>query len=327
MKKNPLLSIIIPTRNNEDRLDFLLKLLNNQSYKNLEIIISDAFSTDGTRKIAIKYKTILIDNPKLMAEPGVSAGMNKASGDLIMILAVDNYFYNSYDLEKIVSVFEDNNIYAAFPKHESKNNYSLYSKYINSFTDPFNHFIYGYAANARTFHRIYLTKENNKLYDIYDYSSNSTKPMLAFAQGFTVRKGFSRTKDDELDDITPIIKLIEERKDIAYVKGVCLFHDTIRDMNHFIRKMEWAAANALEKKNYGITKRQNMLTSFQLRKILFLLYAFSVLAPIIVSLYFSIKDRQIIWLFHPFITLLTAGAITKQLLFRALGFTGAVSRI
>lgn len=327
MKKNPLLSIVIPTRNNRDQLNYLLSLIQKQSYKKIEIIISDGFSTDDTREVAEEANTRLIDNKKLLAEPGVSIGIKKARGELIMVLAVDNYFYSDDDLEKIVKVFENQDVFAAFPKHESKPHYSVYSKYINYFTDPFNHFIYRYAANARTFHKIYVTKKQNELYDIYDYSSNPTKPLLAFAQGFTVRKGFSRNMDDELDDITPIIKLIDEHKDIAYVKGVCLFHDTVRDMDHFIRKMEWAAANALEKKNYGIAKRQNMLSSFQLKKILFIIYAFSIFVPTIVSLYFLIKDRQKIWLFHPFITLLTAYSITKQLLFRALGFTGAVSRL
>ena len=40
----------------------------------------------------------------------------------------------------------------------------------------------------RTFHHIYKTLESNSVYDLYDYLSNKTRPMIAFAQGFTIRK-------------------------------------------------------------------------------------------------------------------------------------------
>lgn len=328
MKNEPLVSIIIPTRNNREQLRYLLSLIHKQNYKNIEIIISDGMSTDGTREMAVGKNVTLVDNKRLLAEPGVSTGFNNAHGEFIMILAVDNYFYSKDDLKKIIGVFKDPKIFAAFPKHESKPNYSIYSKYINTFTDPFNHFVYGDASNARTFHRIYRTIEQNKSYDIYDFNSSDIKPILAFAQGFIIRKQYQRGEDNELDDISPVLQVISQGKKIAYVHSVSLYHDTIRDAKHFLRKMEWAANNALLHKKYGIANREDSLTIGQkIRKLIFPFYSFSIILPIFVALYKTVSERKSIWLLHPWITLLTAYAILKQVILKVFNFTENISRL
>jgi len=53
--KNPLVSIIIPTRNSEKTLEKCLQSIREQTYKNIEIIVVDNNSTDGTSGIAKKY--------------------------------------------------------------------------------------------------------------------------------------------------------------------------------------------------------------------------------------------------------------------------------
>jgi len=58
MKKKPLVSVIIPTRNASLFLERTLKLIRNQSYPNIEIIVIDGGSVDNTREIAEKYADI-----------------------------------------------------------------------------------------------------------------------------------------------------------------------------------------------------------------------------------------------------------------------------
>ncbi len=57
MKKNNLVSIIIPTRNSAETLENTLKSIKNQTYKNIEVIIVDGKSSDKTSEIAKKYKS------------------------------------------------------------------------------------------------------------------------------------------------------------------------------------------------------------------------------------------------------------------------------
>ena len=328
MNSFPLVSVIIPTRNSEQFLEACLQSIKNQTYKNIEIIISDGLSTDQTLSIAKKYKTRIVINKKILADPGVSLGFQEAKGDILIVIAIDNIFKETTAIETIVKVFSDKKIYAAFPKHESTKEDTLFTKYINIFTDPFNHFIYGYAANARTFNKVFKTLKYNELYDLYDFKSTEIKPILALAQGFSIRKDFINKKRNEMDDIEPIINLINEGKQIAYIHSVSLYHHTIRNVWHFIKKQRWATKNALMGKEFGINSRTNTLTPKQkIRTCLFLPYSLSIIFPCINSLLHLIKDRESTWLFHPFITFISGVSILYEYVKIKLGFVKNISRL
>lgn len=310
-----LISIIIPTRNNQDLLPSCLEGLRKQTYKNLEILVVDGQSTDNTLHIAQEFNAKIINNPDLLAEPAVNLGMLKAQGELSMIIAVDNIYKDPRAIEKIAACFDDKEMYAAFPKHDSDETDNVFSHYINTFTDPFNHFVYGDAANARTFKKMYKTITHTDIYDVYDYKSSETKPMIAFAQGFTIRRGYMRPQADAFDDCKPILDLIAEGKKIAYVHSVSLFHHTIRDLDHFMRKQRWATQNALQNLHYGIAYRQETLSAVQkFKKKIWPLYAFSIIAPAIRGLFGFIIDRELMWLLHPFMCFLSAYASLTQVI-------------
>ncbi len=308
------LSIIVPTLNNQKDMTVFMESLQRQTFpkKLTTIHILDGGSTDDTVKIAKKYGAIVIPNPKVLAEPGVNLGMSKAKGDLMMILAVDNIYTDPTALQKLVKVFEDPRIFAAFPKQASEKRDTIFSKYHNTFTDPFNHFIYGYACNGRTFDRVYKRIQHNELYSVFDFASNETAPLIALAQGFTIKGSYRRSKVDEFDDIQPIMRLVKglpADRQVAYVHGVSVIHHTTRGLGHFIRKTRWATRNSLSKKNYGIEYRKNTLSSQQkLRIKLWPIYAVTVFAPIVVSIYGLIRDRQSKWIYHPILCLISAFA-------------------
>jgi glycosyltransferase involved in cell wall biosynthesis len=50
-----LVSIIIPTKNSARTIQACLESCKDQTYQNIEIIVVDNFSTDGTFEIAKKY--------------------------------------------------------------------------------------------------------------------------------------------------------------------------------------------------------------------------------------------------------------------------------
>lgn len=301
-KSKTIISVIIPTYNSAYILPKFFKHLLKQDYpkKYIEIIAADGGSKDKTVMLLKKYGVRVLKNPSVFADIGVSIAMKKAKGDIMTVLAVDNFLNDKASLSKIASVFENPDIAAAFPKHESDKSDNFMTKYVNRFTDPFNHFVYDYAANARTFSKIYKTISDNAIYTVYDYSSGKGKPLIAFAQGFTVRAGFLKKKGHEFDDLLPVLDILMKRKKIAYVHSVSVFHHTIRNVEHLISKQKWATRNYLEKKSYGLYGREKYLSKDQKRRIqIWPYYVCSLIVPIFYAIYRMIKDKEPLWIYHP----------------------------
>lgn len=82
-----------------------------QSYQNIEFIIIDAQSTDGTLAIIDKYKDkiqIIISEKDKGYYEGLNKGINLATGDIIGALNADDYFAGNKIIEKIAVVFNNN---------------------------------------------------------------------------------------------------------------------------------------------------------------------------------------------------------------------------
>jgi len=88
----PLVSIIIPTRNERARIAALIKSLKASCYKNIEIIVADYMSTDGSPEIARALGARVLDIDK----PGVGyasfVAVENSRGDIIIRTDADTVF-------------------------------------------------------------------------------------------------------------------------------------------------------------------------------------------------------------------------------------------
>jgi len=87
MKKSPLVSINIPTLNSERTIKICLDGVKNQSYKNIELILIDSFSTDKTVEIAKQYGAKIYLQKGLIKQRML--GVEKSKGDFILLLDSD----------------------------------------------------------------------------------------------------------------------------------------------------------------------------------------------------------------------------------------------
>lgn len=91
MKKNnnnPLVSVIITTKDSERFIGSCLKTIKNQSYSNIEIIVVDNFSNDKTKDITLKYtKNFFEKGPERSAQRNF--GAEKAKGKYLLIVDSD----------------------------------------------------------------------------------------------------------------------------------------------------------------------------------------------------------------------------------------------
>ncbi|MBT7113078.1 MAG: glycosyltransferase family 2 protein [Candidatus Marinimicrobia bacterium] len=84
-----MISVILPIRNEEHFIDKTLDSILYQSDGNVEIIISNGMSTDGTREIIQKYQSEspsiqLIDNPEEIVSTGFNRALSVAKGEIII---------------------------------------------------------------------------------------------------------------------------------------------------------------------------------------------------------------------------------------------------
>lgn len=93
LPERPLVSVVIPTLNEEDYIVALLDSLAAQDYgpEKIEVLVADGGSSDRTRLLVSRYespfaKLLLVDNPRRKATAGFNAGMRVAQGDCWIII-------------------------------------------------------------------------------------------------------------------------------------------------------------------------------------------------------------------------------------------------
>jgi len=106
-------SIITAVYNNKDTIKDAIESVLSQTYKNIEYIIIDGASTDGTVDIIRNYGD-KIDKFISEKDNGIYDAMNKginlASGDIVGILNSDDFYVDNRVIEKVVDVFENKTI-------------------------------------------------------------------------------------------------------------------------------------------------------------------------------------------------------------------------
>lgn len=129
LKNNPFISIVLPVYNGEKYLSQSIESCLNQTYTNIELIIVNDCSTDGSLNIANSYADIDVRvriinnlvNCKLPAS--LNIGHLEAKGDFITWTSHDN-FYELNAIQELLNEINENNadiIYSNFAVIDNEN--------------------------------------------------------------------------------------------------------------------------------------------------------------------------------------------------------------
>ena len=135
-------SIVIANYNNSKFINECIESLNNQTYKDIEIIFFDDNSQDNSLEIIKKFENIKIIENKRQTKFGSFNQMNafkksiqSSTGDIILLLDSDDFFRND-KVEKVVDFFSKNkndNIVFDYPIIKKDNEEIPQKKKINLF--------------------------------------------------------------------------------------------------------------------------------------------------------------------------------------------------
>jgi len=131
------ISVIIPTYNAQAYLPKLLNKLKSQTI-DFQLIIIDSSSVDDTVTIAKEYTDQVIIIPQQEFDHGGTRtkAAKIASGEIVVFLTQDALPLADDTIEKIVSVFDDPKIGAAYGRQVPYSDTTLFGKHLRKFNYP-----------------------------------------------------------------------------------------------------------------------------------------------------------------------------------------------
>lgn len=149
-------SIITVVWNNKNTIKDAINSVLYQTYENIEYIIIDGASTDGTVDVVRSYGDRI---SKFLSEPdsGLYDAMNKglklATGDVVGILNSDDFYMNSEVIARVVKEFQQKNVDSVFADlvFVKPNNLNKIIRYYDSSYFTLEKFAYGWMPAHPTF--------------------------------------------------------------------------------------------------------------------------------------------------------------------------------
>ena len=185
-KKNPLISIIIVTKNSENTIADTLASIKKQIFKNYEIIVIDKKSADNTIKIVKNKKLksrIYIGTDKGVYD-AINKGILKAKGNIISILHSDDFYHDKYTLLNVSKTFHNDNVDIVYGDllYVKKTNKKFVIRYWRSSAFAKNLFIRGWSPPHPTFFCTKKTYVTGKLYKTNIGNSSDIELMYRYLE-------------------------------------------------------------------------------------------------------------------------------------------------
>lgn len=106
------ISIITSVYNNKETIEDAINSVLSQSYKNIEYVLVDGASSDGTLDVIEKYKDkvdIFISESDKGIYDGLNKGVRLATGDVVAFLHSDDLYASDTIIEDIAKEFQSTN--------------------------------------------------------------------------------------------------------------------------------------------------------------------------------------------------------------------------
>ncbi len=163
-------SIVTVVYNNKDFVKDCIESVLSQNHPNIEHIVIDGGSTDGTQMQIEQFNDKLayyISEKDNGMYNGLNKGINQATGEIVGILHSDDLFYESNTVKKIVDIFCSSNADLVYANgiYTDKDNVGVIKRIYNSKPFKKKYLKFGWIPLHTT---IYVKKDVFKKYGLYN---------------------------------------------------------------------------------------------------------------------------------------------------------------
>ena len=167
-------SVITAVFNGAKTIQDCIKSVSGQIYPNIEHIIIDGGSTDGTLEVIKRYtekRVNIVSEPDKGIYDALNKGIRQASGEVIGLLHSDDFYAHDRVIEKVADIFMKYNIDSCYGdlQYVDKNNPDKVIRYWKSSQYRHGKFKYGWMPPHSTF---FVKKE---IYNKYGYFNTNFK--------------------------------------------------------------------------------------------------------------------------------------------------------
>lgn len=298
--KFPLISVIIPTYNEESCIVACLESIFSQDYPKecLEVIIVDDFSSDNTRILTKKYNAVIVDSGHRDPQVSKMLGIRHSKGEIICLFDADFVLKSKEWFKKMIApFFDDESVVACITGYHSNYGDPPINRYLNfdlNQRDP----IYMFFSHSIT----KFISQRKKGYFLCEFKPDSMPPM---AGGCVYRKNIIIKLFGNFDkflDIDSFVLLVENGFNrFAYVPEAGIYHSHAHTLTELCKKR---LRNVKEcyLKNYEIKRYKwfDLSKGRDLLKITFwLMYSHSIILPLFTGIYKCIKKKDWAGLYEP----------------------------
>jgi glycosyltransferase involved in cell wall biosynthesis len=320
--KYPSISIVVATYNSEKTLAATLESIRKQNYplEKVEILAVDGGSTDQTLKIAAKYRCRIISNPKTELIYAKYLGFYRSTGKYLIFLDSDEVLQNKQSLQiKVRSMTKNPHIRAVMlGGYKTPHNSSQINNYINEFGDPFSFFVYRESKGddylipefTKRFSRTLLYEDKDCI--VIDFQFVRPLPLIELWAGGSmvdaeyIKKTFPEIKKNP-GLLAHLFYLINQNGGLlALSKNDFTIHDSVPNLSKYFKKLASRVKNNIFKTDMGvggyIGRDKYQSSVYSLRRYVFIIYACSLIWPIIDGIYLAVSRRNKIYFLHPVLT-------------------------